>query len=386
MLGPVAAYNWLVLLSFPLSAAAAYLLARHLTLSPAGAAVAAMAYAFSPFHLAHAAYHPHIAQTQWVPLYLLALWRCLDNASPAAVGLSRRRGDRRDALELLRRLDRGGHHAGGGGGVLARPIEPADRRCRIDAPAGRHRRRVSCSSPPAGMAYACVRRRRRRREPRGLRVPSRRSVPLQREMVELSGSAGRASAARRGRAALLDRRAGVREGLLEQQVSLGWGIVALGLVASSWLAELARKRREAAAQPASPARVPVLVIVAVAALVCSLSPERTIGAFTFVRPSALLYTSCRCSGPTRDSASSCSSWRRCWRASAWTISAGPAPGARGACVALVALAAGEYAVLAVGAVARCAADDGAPMGDAAAGGVRVLDCTPLDQESHRFSG
>ncbi len=76
--GVVAAYNWLVLLSFPLAAAAAYLLARHLLLSPAGATVAALAFAFSPFHLAHAAYHPHIAQTQWMPLYLLALWRCLD--------------------------------------------------------------------------------------------------------------------------------------------------------------------------------------------------------------------------------------------------------------------------------------------------------------------
>src|SRR5580704_16538864 len=84
--GVVAAYNWLVLLSFPLSAAAAYLLARHLALSSAGAIVAAMAYAFSPFHVAHAAYHPHIAQTQWLPLYLLALWRCLDAASPVAVG------------------------------------------------------------------------------------------------------------------------------------------------------------------------------------------------------------------------------------------------------------------------------------------------------------
>ena len=40
--GAVAAYNWLVLLSFPLSAAAAYLLARHLALSPAGATVARM--------------------------------------------------------------------------------------------------------------------------------------------------------------------------------------------------------------------------------------------------------------------------------------------------------------------------------------------------------
>src|SRR5258708_29395859 len=83
--GPVAAYNWLVLFSFPLSAVAAYLLARHLSLSPAGATLAALAYAFSPFHLAHAAYHPHVAQTQWIPLYLLALWRCMDDASPAAV-------------------------------------------------------------------------------------------------------------------------------------------------------------------------------------------------------------------------------------------------------------------------------------------------------------
>src|SRR4029077_394612 len=84
--GVVAAYNWLVLLSFPLSAATAYLLARYLALSRAGATIAAIAYAFSPFHLAHAAYHPQIAQIQWVPLYLLALWRCLDDASPLAVG------------------------------------------------------------------------------------------------------------------------------------------------------------------------------------------------------------------------------------------------------------------------------------------------------------
>lgn len=79
--GGVAAYNWIVLLSFPLAAAAAFLLARHLTLSAAGATLAAMAYAFAPFHIAHAAYHPHIAQVQWMPLYLLALWRCLDRAS-----------------------------------------------------------------------------------------------------------------------------------------------------------------------------------------------------------------------------------------------------------------------------------------------------------------
>src|SRR5512147_3207442 len=34
--GPVAAYNWIVLLTFPLAAAAAYALARRLDLSPPG--------------------------------------------------------------------------------------------------------------------------------------------------------------------------------------------------------------------------------------------------------------------------------------------------------------------------------------------------------------
>src|SRR5512140_1141684 len=72
--GPVVAYNWIILLTFPLSAAAAYALARHLVLAPMAAAAVAIAFAFSPFHLAHAAYHPPIAQTQWVPFYFLALW------------------------------------------------------------------------------------------------------------------------------------------------------------------------------------------------------------------------------------------------------------------------------------------------------------------------
>ena len=76
--GAVASYNALVLFSFPFAAVTAYLLARHCALSPIGAAGAALAVAFSPFHLAHAAYHPHVAQLQWLPLFLLALWRCLD--------------------------------------------------------------------------------------------------------------------------------------------------------------------------------------------------------------------------------------------------------------------------------------------------------------------
>ena len=79
--------------------------------------------------------------------------------------------------------------------------------------------------------------------------------------------------------------AGVREGLLEQQVSLGWGIVALGLIAVFRWAIAGKDIR----QTTSLSRVPVLVIVAVTALVCSLSPEWTVGTSTLVRPSALLY-------------------------------------------------------------------------------------------------
>jgi hypothetical protein len=168
---------------------------------------------------------------------------------------------------------------------------------------------------------------------------------------------------------------GVREGLLEQQVSLGWGIVALGLIAIfRWLV---RDR-----QPASLARVPVLAAVAMAALVCSLSPERTIGTFTFVRPSALLYSvapmfrsyarfgvvvqlmSVLLAGIGVDRLRRAGTKR-----------------AQFMCVALVALAAGEYAVspwalwrdVLPTTAHRWVVQQGAP--------VRVLDCTPLNQES-----
>src|SRR4029450_7117822 len=63
-----------------------------------------------------------------------------------------------------------------------------------------------------------------------------------------------------------------------------WGIVALGLIAIfQWIS------RSEPRVLASLTRVPVLVAVALTALVCSLSPERSIGPLTFVRPSALLY-------------------------------------------------------------------------------------------------
>ena len=276
--GAVAAYNWLVLLSFPLSAAAAYLLARHLALSPAGATVAATAYAFSPFHLAHAAYHPHIAQTQWVPLYLLALWRCLDRASPIAVGFL---GGAAMGVTLS-------NFYGGLIAAVMTPIAVAAYWFVTRRAEARSMRRLGITVASLvviaalGLAYAWY--------TAGAVVANRAVFAVPRDQLFLYSAKWwgylvppvehplLGATARR-----VWSRVGVREGLLEQQVSLGWGIVALGLIAVAvWPCVKASTKLPEV-------HVPVLVMVAVTALVCSLSPERTIGPFTFVRPSALLY-------------------------------------------------------------------------------------------------
>jgi hypothetical protein len=89
VLDPVVAYNVLVLSTFPLALAAAYALARYLFASRLAALVAGAAFAFAPLHLAHAAYHPHVAQTHWLPLYLLALVAAIDRPTrPRAVWLA----------------------------------------------------------------------------------------------------------------------------------------------------------------------------------------------------------------------------------------------------------------------------------------------------------
>jgi hypothetical protein len=277
VMNPVIAYNLLTLLSFPLAAAAAYLLGRHLALSPAGAALAALAYAFSPFHLAHAAYHIHITQTQWFPLYLLALFRCLDAPTPKAVGLLAGA----TACVTLSNFY---------GGLIAAVVTPVAIAAYwlARAPAGgRSKRRLLVTAgsllliAAAGVAYvwavapgvvadpAAVAFRRADLFRYSAKWWAYLVPPVQNPLL--------GAGARR-----LWGAAGVGGGVLEEQVSLGWGIVALGLVAVvRWLA---RERT-----PAALASVPIIAALAAAALVCSLSPERTIGSFTFVRPSALLY-------------------------------------------------------------------------------------------------
>lgn len=80
--GGLTAYNVMVLASFPLTAIVTFVLGVTLTRSRMVGVVAAAVFAWAPFHLAHAAYHVHIAQVQWWPLFLLALCAAAQKPSP----------------------------------------------------------------------------------------------------------------------------------------------------------------------------------------------------------------------------------------------------------------------------------------------------------------
>ena len=270
--------------------------------------------------------------------------------------LSWRRDAGRDALELLRRLDRGRHHPGRRGCVLARHV-PGRRT--IDAPTGHHRRE-SRAHRRLRDGVRVVRRQRRRREPRGLRVPSCRSVPLQREMVELSGSAGRASAARRNRAARLEcggRPRGAARTAGEPRLGNRRARAHRRLSVAGPRSAARRRSRAFRSSSSSPWSH-------------SCARCRRSGRSGRSRSSGLprfCTTSCRCSGRTRGSGSSCSSWR--------SLLAGIGveylrrAGTRRAQIAVPrprGTRRRRVRRLAVGAVARRAAHDGAPLGHAAA--------------------
>ena len=275
--GAVAAYNWLVLLSFPFAAAATYALARHLALAPTGARVAAMAYAFAPFHLAQAAYHPHVAQTQWIPLYLLALWRCLDDATPVAIAF----------LVVATAAVTLSNFYGGMIAAVITPVAAAAYWLVMDPTQRRSMRSLAATVSvlafmgAAGFAYVWYAAHAVATNRMAFAFPRddlfRYSAKWWSYLVPPIEHPLLGAPARR-----LWTAAGVREGLLEHQVSLGWSIVALGGIA---IVRWAGRDRETA----SLARVPAIVLVAITALVCSLSPERIIDGVTLVRPSALLY-------------------------------------------------------------------------------------------------
>ncbi len=76
----LAAWNWTTLCAFALAAICAYALARRLTGSPGGAAVAGLIYAFCPFAFSHIP-HIQLLMTFGPPLALLAMHRFVDAPS-----------------------------------------------------------------------------------------------------------------------------------------------------------------------------------------------------------------------------------------------------------------------------------------------------------------
>lgn len=79
-MSPIAAYNVVWLLSFPLCGLGAYLLARHFCDSWIGAFLAGSAYAFSAYRLESLA-HVQSLSIQWLPFILLMLLRSLREPS-----------------------------------------------------------------------------------------------------------------------------------------------------------------------------------------------------------------------------------------------------------------------------------------------------------------
>ncbi len=73
--GPVAAYSLQIMAGFILAALAMYALARSLLRDRLPAVLAALIYAYCPYHFARAWQHIGLAHTEFMPLYLLALIR-----------------------------------------------------------------------------------------------------------------------------------------------------------------------------------------------------------------------------------------------------------------------------------------------------------------------
>lgn len=268
---PIAAYNIVVLLSFPLAAWFACLFAYAVTKSTPASVVAAFAFAFSPFHLAQAIYHPHIAQVQWVPLYFLMLWKCTRGFTwPRAAGLVA------SAAVAVAAND---YHALILAGVtpLALPLFwliPGSTRVRRDLVCT-----IGVLAVTAVLGLVTIR----------YAVPSIFSEATAAARDDLFVYSARwwsyllpsvdhpvfsASVANAWA------RYGIGDGLLEQQVYVGWILLALcGVAFVTW-----RRNR------AGLLFVPAFLALAALALLCSLSPERTLWGVTWPRPSALLFT------------------------------------------------------------------------------------------------
>jgi hypothetical protein len=84
--GPLLAYNWALLLTFPLSGWSAYLLGRELTRERLGGLVAGLGYAFNTFRWNHII-HLGVLSVEWLPLVILFLLRSLRAPTPRNLAL-----------------------------------------------------------------------------------------------------------------------------------------------------------------------------------------------------------------------------------------------------------------------------------------------------------
>ncbi len=75
LFGPIAAYNFIVLISSALSGYGSFLLAFELTGSRWASFLAGLIYAFSPFRSAHLLGHMQVFSTEWIPFFILALFQ-----------------------------------------------------------------------------------------------------------------------------------------------------------------------------------------------------------------------------------------------------------------------------------------------------------------------
>ncbi|PDW03728.1 hypothetical protein [Candidatus Viridilinea mediisalina] len=79
LLGPLAGFNWTVLLSFVLSGYVTFLFAREVTGHTLGSLLGGMVFAFSPYHVQRMVDGPvEVTAIHWVPLYLFALYTLLE--------------------------------------------------------------------------------------------------------------------------------------------------------------------------------------------------------------------------------------------------------------------------------------------------------------------
>jgi hypothetical protein len=306
---------------------------------------------------------------QWLPLYLLALWRCLDAASPGAIAALCA-----SAVAVVLSNFYGGLIA-----MVITPVAVGSYWAITRRRGARPIRRLSVTVgglgiiAAAGMTYAWWVARAVVADPANFAVSqldlSRYGATWWSYLVPPVAHPLLGPATHR-----VWTQAGVQDGLLEQQLSLGWGIIALALVTIAWW--VMRDRRAA---PLT--YVPVMVLVGIVAFVCSLAPEQRIGAFTFAAPGAMLH----------DTVPMFRSYARFGVIVQLmtVLLAGIAvdgllrSGARARLVAaaLLALAVAEYAV-APSALSRDALPTAAHRWVVEqAGDMRVMDCVPRDQES-----